>query len=224
MITLQSFKQTNISLPFVYRYMEKKYIDLFFDKGLLRLSSFRKFKNYPDEIRGDKSEGKGAILSTTKEGGQFVGVTEVGNDAYIFCTSTIESTELMKKFNTDGYFKIIDPLGFSFAISNSILGFSQAIQGLCNYVDSRLINKFINGMSMNDFTNEVGELIIGGPKMLQRLREMVGDGTELMLLKEKKYQKQTEYRFIRKINTQFFTPLEFIDVECKEAIQFCERI
>ena len=79
-------------------------------------------------------------------------------------------------------------------------------------------------MSVSDFTNEAGELIIGGPKMFQRLGEMVGDGTDLMLLKEKKYQKQAEYRFIWRINTQFFKLQKFIDIECKEVIQFCERI
>jgi hypothetical protein len=71
-------------------------------------------------------------------------------------------------------------------------------------------------MSVNDFTNESGELIIGGPKMLQRLGEMVGDGTDLMFLKEKKYQKQVEYRFIWQINSQFYELHDFIDVECKD--------
>jgi len=224
MITLQTVKPSNIVLPIVYRYLEKKYIDLFFDKGIIRLGSFSRFQKYPSEIRGDESEGKGAIQSKSKEGFQVVGVTEVGNDAYILCTSIIESKELMEEFNIDGYFRIKDPLGFSLAVANSIPGFSQAIQGFCNYQDFRLLDKPIADMSVSDFTNEAGELIIGGPKMFQRLGEMVGDGTNLMLLKEKKYMKQAEYRFIWRINAQFFGLQEFIDVECKEAIQFCERI
>jgi hypothetical protein len=130
----------------------------------------------------------------------------------------------MSEFNTDDCFRIKDPLGFSFAVANAIPGFSQAIQGLCNYQNVRLIDKPIDDMSVNDFTNENGELIIGGPKMFQRLGEMTGDGSDLMLLKEKKYQNQAEYRFIWKVSTQFFEIQEFFDVECKEAIQFCERI
>jgi hypothetical protein len=224
MITLQTVKPSHVLLPIVYRYMDKKYIDLFFDKGLIRLGSFLKFQEYPDEIRGDVSEGKGAIKSKSEDGFQVVGVTEVGNDAYIFCTSIIESEELKKEFQTDGCFRIKDPLGFSLAMANSILGFSHSVQGLCNYQDFRLVDKPINGMSVKDFTNEAGELIIGGPKMFQRLGEMVGDGTDLMFLKEKKYQKQAEYRFIWKINTQYFELQKYIDVECKEAIQFCERL
>jgi len=224
MITIQTIKPSFIALPVVYKYMGKKYIDLFFEHGLLRLGSFTKFQEYPDEIRGDISEGRGALQSKGEDGFQFIGVTEVGNDAYIFCTSIIESDELMKEFNTDGYFKIKDLLGFSLAVANCIPGFSQSVQGFCYYQDFRLITKTIGGMAMNDFTNENGELIIGGPKMFQRLREMSGDGTDLMFLKEKKYQKQGEYRFIWQINSQFFKLQKIFDIECKEAVQFCERI
>ena len=55
-------------------------------------------------------------------------------------------------------------------------------------------------------------------------RDGLGDGTDLMFLKEKKYQNQAEYRFIWQINSQFYKLQDFIEVECKEAVQFCERI
>lgn len=178
-----------------------------------------------DGVTRSVEKGTGVdIVSESKEGFQFVGSTDVGNDAYMFCTSVIESEELMKELGYDGYFRILDPLSFSLAVANSIPGFSQAIQGLCDYQEHRLINKEIPGMSVDDFTNEEGELIIGGPKMIQRLGETVGDGSDLMFLKEKKYQWQAEYRFVWRISTQFFELQESIDIECKEAIQFCRRI
>lgn len=43
-------------------------------------------------------------------------------------------------------------------------------------------------------------------------------------IEENKYQDQVEYRFIWTINSQFYPMKEYIDIECKEAIQFCERI
>jgi hypothetical protein len=52
MITLPTVKPSNIVLPIVYRYLEKKYIDLFFDKGIIRLGSISTFREHPDEIRG----------------------------------------------------------------------------------------------------------------------------------------------------------------------------
>jgi hypothetical protein len=130
----------------------------------------------------------------------------------------------MKKFNVDGYFKIKDALGFSLAVANAIPGFSQAIQGFCNYQDLRLVHKTISGMSTNEFLSESGTLTIGGP-MMQRLGEMAGDGADLMLLKERfPYQEEAEYRFVWKINKQFFQLQNEIDIDCKEAIQFCEKI
>ena len=224
MITLQIVKPSNIVLPSVYRYMRSEYVDLFFNEGKIRVSSFARFREYPDEIRGDRHEANGAVVSKTKEGLQFVACTEAGKDAYILCASTLESEALMREFDANGLFRVKDPLGFSLAVANSIPGFAQATQGFCNYQDLRLLHKQIPDMSTGDFTNESGELIIGGPKMFQRMGEMVGDGTDLMLLKEKKYQGQAEYRFIWKIDTRFREIHEFLDVECREAIQFCERV
>jgi len=60
--------------------------------------------------------------------------------------------------------------------------------------------------------------------MNQRINQLIGSGAELMFLKEKKYQDQVEYRFIWAINNQFYPMKEYIYIECKEAIQFCERI
>jgi hypothetical protein len=91
MVTLQFVKPSNIVLPNVYKYLEKKYVDLFFEKGIIRISSFLRFQEYPDEIRGDVSEGKGAVVSKGGDGFQFIGATEAGKDCYILSTSIIES-------------------------------------------------------------------------------------------------------------------------------------
>lgn len=224
MITVQTAKPINLSLPVTYRYLDKKYIDLFFEKGILRISSFRKFKMYPDEIRGDKSEGGGAFKTITKEGSQFLLMTNTGESEYMFCSSLIQSDELTKQFNVDSYFKIIKPLEFSSAILNSIPGCSQAFLGFCNYQDHRIIEKKIKGFSINEFTDEKGSFIIGGPTMSQRTNEIMENGIDLMFLKENKYQAQSEFRFIWSINTQFYQIKESYDIECKEAIQFCEKI
>ncbi len=151
-------------------------------------------------------------------------MTQTGNDCYILCGSVLESDALQKIFNCDSCFRIIHPLEFSLSISNAIVGFKQSFQGLCNYRDYRIITKTIENLSVNDFTNEQRNLIIGGQKMNQRINQLIGSGAELMFLKEKKYQDQVEYRFIWAINNQFYPMKEYIYIECKEAIQFCERI
>jgi hypothetical protein len=225
MINLQIGKPLNIKFPHVYRYMDKEFIDLFFEKGILRISSFDKFRKYPDEIRGDKSEGGGAISAKSDtEGGTFILMTSVGENGYMFSTSLINSLSIKEEFKTNGLFKIKDPVNFSAAISNALLGNDQIFIGFCNYQDGRLIDKEIKGMSIKDFTNEKGSLTIGGPGMNKRINEIIGNGIDLMYLKDNKYQTQSEFRFVWTIKTQFFKMNEYIDIECKEAIQYCERI
>ncbi len=224
MITLQTGKPINIALPHIYRYMDKEYIDLFFEKGILRVSSFKRFIQYPDEIRGDKSEGGGTYEAKSAEGFQFLLMTNVGSNAYMFCTSLIATDEIKHQFNVNSYFRINKPLEFSAAIINAIVGSTQAYLGFCNYQDYRIIKKQIEGFSVNDFTNEKGELILGGPKMNQRTNEMMGNGIDLMFLKENKYQSQSEFRFMWTINNQFYEMQEYLDITCKEAVQFCERV
>jgi hypothetical protein len=223
-INLQTGKPINIYLPNIYRYMNKEYVDMFFKEGKLRLSSFKKFHEYPDEIRGDKNEGSGGITGIGNSGFQFNVMTNVGKDSYILCGSLIDSEEIKKEFECDSCFRIVKPLEFSVAISNALTGYSRSFQGFCNYQSTRILKKAIEGMDIKDFTGPEGTLIDGGPKGNQRINQIIGNGIDLMFLKEEKYQSQSEYRFIWSINTNFYAVLEYIDIECKEAIQFCERI
>jgi len=225
MISLQTGKPIDIYLPNLYRYMNKEYIDLFFEKGILRLSSFERFRKYPDEIRGDKHEGSGGLTGTSdKSGFQFHVMTQIGNDAYVFCTSVLESDSIKKEFESNAYFRITKPLEFSVAISNAIPGFQRSFQGFCNYREYRIINKLVKDLDIRDFTGPDGNIIIGGQKGNHRINQILGSGIDLMFLKEKKYQPQVEYRFIWIINNQFYSMKEYIDIECKEALQFCEII
>lgn len=224
MITIQTAKQLNIVLPATYKYMDQEYVDLFFNEGIIRVSSFQKFKKYPDEIRGDKSEGGGSFNTKSKEGTQFHLMTKVGESEYMFCSSLINSEEIKKDFKATSLFKIKNPLEFSAAISNSIVGCTQGFLGFCNYQEYRIIKKEIDGFSINEFTDENGNFMIGGPKMSRRTNEIIGNGVDLMFLKENKYQGQAEFRFIWSINGKFNSMSEHLDVNCKEAIQYCERV
>ena len=225
MINLQTGKPIDIYLPNVYRYMDKKYVDMFFDKGILRISSFKKFREYPDEVRGDKNEGDGSVMGVSEKSGfQFHVSSQTGNDAYMLCGSIIESDSVKKTFDTDACFRISKPLEFSIAISNAILGFNRAFQGYCNYRDHRIIKKLIGELDIKDFTGPDGTIIIGGEMGNQRINQIIGNGIDLMFLKEKKYQEQFEYRFVWTVNTQFYSMHDYIDIECKEAKQYCEKL
>lgn len=223
-ISLQTGKPIDIYLPNIYRYMDKEYVDLFFNEGKLRLSSFKKFHQYQDEIRGNKNEGKGAITGIGNSGFQFNVMSDVGKEAYILCGSLLESEQIKKDFDCDSCFRIVRPVEFSVAISNALIGFARSFQGFCNYRSTRILKKAIEGLDIKDFTGPEGTIIIGGKKGNQRINEILGNGIDLMFLKEDKYQSQSEYRFIWTINTKFYPVHEYIEIDCKEAIQFCERV
>lgn len=151
-------------------------------------------------------------------------MTNVGGNGYMLSTSLINSEQIKEEFETDDLFVIKDPINFAASISSCIPGNDQIFIGFCHYQNGRLIEKEIKGLSINDFTNEEGNFIIGGPGMGQRTNEMIGNGIDLMYLKDNKYQSQSEFRFIWTIRNQYFEMKEYLDIECKEAIQFCRKI
>ena len=204
--------------------MQQEFIDRFFSDGILRISSFNRFRSYPDEVRGDKAEGGGVINARGEsEGFTFHLMTAAGENGYMLSASLESSLALAKQFETDSHFAILDPLGFATAISNAIPGIAQSFLGFCNYQPHRMIEKHVSGLSVADFTDEEGEIIIGGSGMTSRVGQMIGTGIDLMFLKEQRYQYQAEFRFVWTINTAFFGVEEHRDIECKEAVQFCEK-
>lgn len=222
-VTVQSTKPVNVLLPCVYRYMDKKFVDLFFDEGILRISSYNRFRTYPDEVRGDPNEAKGTYSTKTKEGNRFNVMTAGGSSEYMLSASLFENDILKNEFKVDTLIKITDPINFFAAISNAIVGFHQGFIGFCNYQDIGIVEKKVEDFSIKEFENENGELMIGNEAMHKRMEQMVGSNIDLFFLKRKKYQSQVEFRFVWQINSQYYPIHEYIDVNCKEALQYCEK-
>jgi len=57
MINVPVVTPWNVRTPQVYRYLDQRYVDAFFETGSIRLSSFAQFATYPDEEKGDTKEG-----------------------------------------------------------------------------------------------------------------------------------------------------------------------
>ena len=224
MISLNSIKPVNIKLPIVYRYMEKQFVDNFFSNGLLRISSFDRFKEYPDEIRGDQSEGTGSFETVSVEGTQNILITDSGKNKYLMSSSLVYDKSLFETFDVDGCIRINDPIAFSNSIMNSILGSTECFLGFCNYQEYRHIKKVITSFSDKDDMADDGTLTIGGQNFNNRINETIGNGIDLLFLKEMKYQPQSEFRFVWAVNSDFFKINNYIDIDCKEAIQFCQRV
>jgi hypothetical protein len=221
MITIQVSKPWHILTPVLFRYLDQKFINEFFESGRLRLSSFRAFSKYKDEQRFDPNEGQN-ILNGLGNGIALRAKAHHGISSLIFCTSTIEDHQLMKDFNTDGYFKIKDSTNFGISISNKIPYFLSGLEGPCIYASERLINRKID-INIQDI-NKLKELKEKkDPQYKQEILQLINKiaGTDAYFIKLNNYSKQSEYRFIW--NVQSFNE-DAMFIECPKAIQFCEKV
>src|SRR6056297_2869635 len=122
----------HIRRPGVYRYLDTKYVDDFFQTGRLRVSSFNRFAEHSDEQRADVSEGFCFVMHRNSEGtGQTIFSTmSFGKNAFVLCGSTVYSDVLKKAFGTEDGFKITDPTKFGEAIAFHIPGFARGLEGI----------------------------------------------------------------------------------------------
>ena len=208
-----------VKLPTVIRYMDQQYINQFFETGKLRLSSFRQFAKHEDELRQDTGEGMAGMQLSYGENQTLASVAWFGSSAYIFCTSTIEDPELMKRFETNGCFRIKDTVAFGAAVSNHIPGYLIGYEGACLYRSERMLtNTFAHSLISEPPSDEAA-----GEAWANKLEQQIHRDAELTpyFLKPLKYAEQNEYRFIWEVRQK---REDYIDVICPEAIRFCEKI
>lgn len=143
-----------------------------------------------------------------------------GQESYILCGSTIQSIDVMKMFGgAECGIKIKNPISFADAVARKISGFVGGFQGACFYTDDRIVRR--NNVSDMNFLPPDNEVEMekwaeGYEKYLAQQ-----NSNESFLLKPMRYSNQSEYRFV-----WFAAELEkdYIDIQCPEAIQFCEKI
>src|ERR1700748_3234077 len=96
-VLLQFLRAWDVIVPSVIRYLKDVYVDAFFERGSLRLSSFRRFRQHMDEQRGDAGEGSITMEIINPESRHGV-VAFNGQEAYVLCASTLQSAEVMRAF------------------------------------------------------------------------------------------------------------------------------
>ena len=135
--------------PVIYRYLERQFIDRFFERGEIRLSSFRKFKGHKDEQRGDPNEGM-AISAISGTNVTAFAVTMHATNALIMSSSLDYSEDLYRAFNVDGCFAINNPPQFGLAICRQIAGCVAGMEGPCIYLDHRVLERNIPSLTLAD--------------------------------------------------------------------------
>lgn len=219
-ILFQSQTPWSIRRPNLYRYLEKKYVDEFFDTGALRISSFSHFAKHNDAERQDTKEGKTVAVNVDHKGkGQTIFIRAVvGSNAYVFCTSTLHSKDISEAFKTNSGFRIDNIIEFGKAIARYIPGCVAVGEGSCIYSPNKQLVRNLDAINSEDLENLANQNAMSGEKLKKFYLQLVGD--DGCYLKDDKYAHQNEYRML------WVSPRDvegYLDIQCPEATNFCTR-
>lgn len=118
----------------LYRYLERQFVERFFDTGELMLSSFVRCRAI-EGARQDCREGR-CNLSLFDGLTSIYGISDSGSRTHFLCTSRLLSESLMKKFSVDDFFIVKRPLHFAYAIAECIQDVSNFEFRDCIYTDT----------------------------------------------------------------------------------------
>jgi hypothetical protein len=218
-LTLQIASPWTICTPTLFRFLDRQYVDEFFDSGALRLSSFSQFAKHEDEARHDPAEGKAMFVNRTTEGtGQtLMALTRHGANACVLSASMRHDPDLMRAFNADSCILIKDSLNFGAAISRSVPGFVGGLEGPCLYQSTGIIEGALPPFDLEKFRDPASGLIHIDQIVAAAQSEM---GPLPFFIKDKRYAYQSEYRLIW--ITESPVP-DYLHVTVPAARQFCRR-
>lgn len=189
----------------ILRMAKKVHVDNFFDHGALRLGSMKLYRGYDHEESGDKEEGKFMLVGRNQRATFFADVGG-GFDYFALCMFAGEPDPICRdRFGYDAWFRVIDPLGFAKAISAQI-GAELYCYGLCVYCDYKAIVAELP--ATYDFSFLSHEIL----EPFARTQYFI---------KPSSFAHQHEFRILWKMRGEVEL---FKDIECPEAVRFCERL
>lgn len=213
----------NFRAPRLYRYLEKRYVEAFFNDGQLRLSSFEHFRKHVDESRMDEKEGFAKFIHRTNAGqGETLIIDyECYPNVYSLCASALPSKSLMAKFSgADSAIVIWDPVRFAHTITNAlkkVVNVRECIQGPCSYQFRRVIERDLGYFGIaEEETSDPSKM--DAAKLEAVISELMSH--DVYFLKRETYVGEAEYRFVWLIDG---VADQAIDLVVPEARQFCTR-
>lgn len=133
------------NIPILYRFLDLKgeYVDLFFETGKLKLTTFDNCKNLEDEIRKDTKEGQSELFGFDEDIKMQIGYG-VGSDAILLCTSLCSEYKDDKDAIYTKFIEIFDVQGLLFAIAEQLTKNGYVIKnilfGPCFYTKKEFHN------------------------------------------------------------------------------------
>ena len=210
-------------IPPIYRYLEKEYVDEFFETGKLRLSSFKQFSKHDDEQRQDKQEGRGKIVMHIKDTDIRIEMEKGTKDnAYVLCGSLIYVDKLRADFKCDSCFLIEEPLLFTQVISLKLENCVNIVLGPCSYSEEKMINAV--DIPKEEYDMMFPEGFNSGKMDFNAMFNLGMNriGNSLLFKKLDKYSHQHEYRILWRIDAP--KTQDHIYIYAPEAIKYCRRI
>ena len=189
----------------IIKMAKREHVDAFFSTGSLRLGTLNDFNKHDHAEISDASEGRFLLVGRNQHATAFA---ELGGgfDQFAFCCYAGDpDPHCIERFGYDDAYRINNPTEFAKAISASIgaIGFSFAS---CIYSKDKAVVCSIP----DDF-----DFSVISPHLLNLA------GLAKFFVKPATYSHQCEFRFL----WQMPTDMEFPEViQCKEAMQFCERV
>jgi hypothetical protein len=219
-LDLNLVRRWSIVRPRLYRHLDAKYVESFFGDGSLRLSSFARFAEHPDEQLRDKAEGIGSRFAIGSKA-TIAMVGGRGRDCYVLCATLHNTEEVRKQFGHNACIAIDNIIGFANAVSLKLPYFTHGIEGPVIYQDKTTIYKDIGATTaeelMEPYKNPDGTLRMD---MVQDMARRMG-GPEEYFIKHSQHARECEYRLLW-ATSQSIEP--FIDIKVPDAIQFCRHV
>lgn len=201
----------------VFRYMHKKYVDLFFKSGTLQLSSYESNRAIEDSVRQDEREGTGEYFVVSRDRSLTIQLGARAFDHRMLCTSTSSDIDrMMNHFRVDGCFEVTNTTGFGFEVAKALDAFRFGLEGIVTYQDGYRKNLLLEqhqhlpDLQSSEPSNE----------QLFHYLDIIGrTDHDLLFTKPLIFQQEQEYRFNWRC-----APDHFKSIHCPGALKYCRRI
>lgn len=213
----------------VYRHMDKKWVDQFFETGELLLTTLPKCREHDVLNRADSRDGKLNFALADRQQ-MMAGISVVGARSYILCASHSAHAEVQSRFGTDSWIEIVDAHAFASAIAETLACTRPPKLSSCIYVDQKEVTREADYPLAHDL-REMTEMCMSGDfsqveSIFHRTNERLASRTAVFeddayfRKTAEPYRVEQEFRFVWFVDQDVSSPTV---VRCEKARQWCRR-
>jgi hypothetical protein len=213
--------QWAVRMPTVTRYLPQRFVEAFFERGELLLSSFERFREHPEIACRDRSEGSPAVSASDPDASTPTIEAELKGGAYVLCGSTLDDASMQGCLGHSSAIHIRDPVKFAAAVARHVPEVVGGFFGACNCTTEPIAGIPLERLAVQQayvaMTGGAPEEFWGN---LQRaMAPLAPHEYDGLFRKHTKYADQHEFRFV------WFSRMPqrpSLPIVCPEAISFCE--